>query len=200
MFPRTTRDGRPTRVGNSPAVRPGPDDTFQSYGLPWANASNTPFRRFKHWVHEGGIATPLIAYWPVVIKRPGITREVGHVIDVLPTCLDAAGVGHPAARKGSKWLAPEGKSLLPVFRGKARAGHEALYWEHEGNRAVRAGRWKLVARHGGEWELFDLVADRTETTDLAAKRPGEVKKLAEQYRRWAARCGVVPWDDLGVRP
>jgi arylsulfatase len=200
MFPRQTRDGRATRVGNAPAVRPGPDDTFQSYGLPWANASNTPFRRYKHWVHEGGIATPLIVHWPAVIKKPGVSHEVGHVLDVLPTCLDAAGVAYPGALKGKKLLPPEGKSLLPIFQGKGRAGHEALFWEHEGNRAVRAGRWKLVARHGQGWELYDLEADRTELNDLAAKSPRRVKELAERYRRWAARCGVVPWDELGVKP
>jgi arylsulfatase A-like enzyme len=200
MFPKTTRDGRPTRVGNDPAVQPGPDDTFQSYGLAWANASNTPFRRYKHWVHEGGIATPFIARWPAKIYRGGITHEVGHVIDLLPTCLDLAGVRYPDTVLGEKSVPLEGKTLLPVLLGGNRDGHEALYWEHEGNRAVRAGKWKLVAQHDEKWELYDLDADRTEQTDRASKRPDKVKQLADKYRRWAERCGVVPWETLGVKP
>jgi arylsulfatase len=199
MFPLKTRDGRKTRVGNDPAVLPGPDDTFQSYGRGWAQASNTPFRRYKHWVHEGGIATPLIARWPARIKKAGLTHQAGHVIDVVPTCLDAAGVKYPARYKGHKITPVEGKSLLPAFAGKAVA-REALFWEHEGNRAVRAGKWKLVAEHGKGWELYDLEADRTETTDLASKHPKRVREMAELYRRWARRCGVLPWAELGVKP
>jgi arylsulfatase len=199
MFPKTTRDGRRTRVGNDPAVRPGADDTFQSYGLAWANASNTPFRRYKHWVHEGGIATPLIAYWPGKIRMGGITHQVGHVIDILPTCLEAAGASYPKKVRGEMPSPLEGKSLLGVLQGKKRAGHEALYWEHEGNRAVRAGKWKLVSQHGKGWELYDLEMDRTEQVDLAARRAEKAKELADKYRRWAKRCGVVPWETLGLR-
>jgi arylsulfatase len=199
MFPRTTRDGRATRVGNDPAIWPGPDDTFQSYGLAWANASNTPFRRYKHWVHEGGIATPLIAHWPATIHKGGISHQVGHVIDLLPTCLEAAGVSYPKDLRGEKAMPLEGKSLLPVFRGKLRTNHEALYWEHEGNRAVRVGKWKLVGEYGKVWELYDLEADRTEQVDLAAKRPEMLKELGEKYKKWAERCGVLPWEVLGVK-
>jgi arylsulfatase len=196
MFPQKTRDGRPTRVGNDPAILPGPSTTFQSYGLPWANVSNTPFRRFKHYVHEGGIATPLIVHWPAVMKKPGITHQVGHVIDLLPTCLDVAGVKYPKSLKEKKLLPLEGKSLVPILQGRTRVGHEALFWEHEGNRAVRAGRWKLVAPHRKKWELYDLEADRTEQNDLAAKQPRKVEELTEKYKSWAERCGVVPWDKL----
>jgi arylsulfatase len=200
LFPLTTHDGRATKVGNNPLVTPGADDTFQSYGLVWANASNTPFRRYKHWVHEGGIATPLIAYWPAVIGKAAITHQVGHVIDLLPTCLDVAGVRRPETFAGNKLLPVEGKSLLPVVKGKTRTPHSVLCWEHEGNRAVRAGKWKLVAVHDKPWELYDLEADRTELHDLAAKMPEKVKELAEEYRRWAERCGVVRWDSLKVKP
>jgi arylsulfatase len=195
-FPAKTRDGRPTHVGNDPAVMPGPEDVFQSYGLPWANASNTPFRLYKHWVHEGGIATPFIAHWPGTIAKGGLTHQPGHVIDILPTCLDAAGASYPTKVKEETILPVEGKSLLPVFRGKLREGHGALYWEHEGNRAMRAGKWKLVARFGAAWELYDLEADRTELHDLAAKQPETVKELAEKYERWAERVGVQPWEKL----
>lgn len=178
-------------------------DSYLSYGLPWANASNTPFRLYKHWVHEGGISTPLIACWPAVIdKRGAITREVGHLIDLMATCLDAAGVEYPATYH-DKPIAPlEGKSLIPIFRTGTRQGHEALFWEHEGNRAVREGKWKLVSRHPGEWELYDLEADRTELNNLADKHPDRVKAMVDKYQAWADRCGVLRWDQVtgGKKP
>jgi arylsulfatase len=179
--------------GNDPRVMPGPKETFMSYGLPWANASNTPLRRYKHWVHEGGIATPLIAYWPAAIEGDRITHEVGHVIDIMATCLDVAGAKYPKTRNGSEIIPLEGKSLLPIFQGKGRAGHEAIFWEHEGNKAVRQGKWKLVSQHPQGWELYDLEADRTELKDLAEKRPEKVKELASLHDEWAKRCGVMPW-------
>ena len=173
---------------------PGGVDSFMSYGLSWANASNTPFRRYKHWVHEGGIATPLIAYWPAVIKNGGsITNQVGHIIDVMATCLDVAAVKYPETYLGREVVPLEGKSLLPIFQGKERQGHEAIYWEHEGNRAIRQGKWKLVAAHGQAWELYDLEADRTELNNLANKYPERVDQLKAMYQGWAQRCGVLPW-------
>lgn len=173
---------------------PGGVDSFMSYGLSWANASNTPFRRYKHWVHEGGIATPLIAYWPAVIKNGGsITNQVGHIIDVMATCLDVAAVKYPETYLGREVVPLEGKSLLPIFQGKERQGHEAIYWEHEGNRAIRQGKWKLVAAHGQAWELYDLEADRTELNNLAHKYPERVDQLKAMYQGWAQRCGVLPW-------
>jgi arylsulfatase len=195
----------------TPGAPPGPKESFLSYGLPWANASNTPFRLFKHWVHEGGIATPLIAHWPRGVKKPGtIVHDAGHVIDILPTCLEAAGVEYPKALDGREVLPAEGKSLLPLLRGEAWEGHEALFWEHEGNRAVRRGKWKLAAKFPasrgggsggrggllGDWELFDLEADRTELMDLSSQHSGKVKELADLYARWAERCGVAPWKDV----
>jgi arylsulfatase len=195
--PKQTHDGRPVRIGNDPAVMPGPEDTYQSYGLAWANASNTPFRRFKHWVHEGGIATPLIAHWPAVVTQGGtLTRQPGHLIDVMATCLDVAGAAYPRERDGQPVTPLEGKSLRPVLEGRTRQGQEALFWEHEGNRAVRKGQWKLVSRHPGRWELYDLEADRTELNDLAAREPGRVSELSSLYERWAGRVGVRPWDEV----
>ncbi len=190
-FPRVTRDGRPVRLGNDPAIRPGPEDTYASYGLEWAGLSNTPFRRYKSFVHEGGIATPFIASWPGTVK-PGISHEQGHVIDLLPTFLDVAGAGHPA-RDGSRDILPvEGRSLRPVFAGGTRPA--AIYgWEHEGNRAIRQGDWKLVSRHGGAWELYDMRRDRLETNDLAGRMPEKVASMTRLYDEWAARTGVKPW-------
>ncbi|MBI4602607.1 MAG: sulfatase-like hydrolase/transferase [Planctomycetes bacterium] len=175
----------------------GTRESFLSYRLPWANASNTPFRSFKHWVHEGGIATPLIAHWPAGIKGPGsLTGEPGHVIDILPTCLEAAGAAYPRSFGGREVLPVEGKSLLPVLREGRRDGHEAIFWEHEGNRAVRRGKWKLVARHNRPWELYDLEADRTELHDLAGERAELARELSGLRDRWAARAGVLPWRDV----
>jgi arylsulfatase len=178
----------------TPGVPPGGKDSFLSYGLPWANASNTPFRLYKHWVHEGGIATPLIVRWPAAVREPGgLTHQSGHVIDVMATCLEAAGVDYPQTFEESEITPLEGKSLLPIFRGETRAGHDCIFWEHEGNRALRRGQWKLVARHRAAWELYDLQADRTELVDLSSQQPQLVEELAGQYEAWAERVGVVPW-------
>jgi arylsulfatase len=185
-----------------PGAEVGTADSYESYGLPWANASNTPFRLYKHWIHEGGIATPLIAYWPATIKKAALTNQPGHIIDIMATCADLGGATYPKTFK-DKPIAPlEGKSLAPIFEGKTRAGHDALFWEHEGNRAVRQGKWKLVALHKGEWELYDLEADRTELHSLTAKEPERVKEMAAKYDEWAKRCGVQPWDKMnrGAKP
>ncbi|MCX6634054.1 MAG: arylsulfatase [Acidobacteria bacterium] len=185
-----------TKQAGDPGAPIGTADSFASYGLPWANASNTPFRLFKHWTHEGGISTPLIACWPDVIPLGNvITREVGHIIDILPTCLDVAGARYAEALKGRAILPAEGTSLLPIFRGKRRTPHETLFWEHEGNRAVRKGDWKLVAGFREDWELYDLKADRTETRDLAGRHSRTVREMADAWAQWAKRCGVVPWTE-----
>jgi arylsulfatase len=187
LVPRQTRDGYPVRQG--PNVMPGPADTFIAYGRGWANVSNTPFREYKHWVHEGGISTPLIAHWPKGIPAKGeLRRQPGHLIDVLATCVDVAGAAYPKA------AAPmEGKSLVPAFAGRP-IEREALYWEHEGNRAVSAGDWKAVAKGpGGKWELYDLSRDRTEGTDLAASEPKKLNELVRKWEAYAKRTNVLPW-------
>jgi len=172
-------------------VPPGGVDSYMSYGRSWANASNTPFRRFKKWVHEGGIATPLIAYWPAVIKQAAsITDQVGHIVDVMASCCDIAGVSYPGTYRGREVSPLQGKSLLPIFRGKRRKGHEAIFWEHMGNCAVRRGKWKLVAENNGKWELYDLKADRTELNNLAGQFPNEVSRLKSAYKNWAKNCGA----------
>jgi arylsulfatase len=175
----------------------GGSDSFLSYGPPWANASNTPFRLYKHWVHEGGISTPLIAYWPGRIAKPGsLTRQPGHLIDIMATCADVAGARYPATFQGRPVTPLEGRSLAPIFAGKQRAAHPYLCWEHEGNRAVRQGDWKLVAQFRKPWELYNLAHDRTELHDQAASNPAKVKELTAAYEAWAKRCGVVPFEAL----
>jgi len=182
----------------TPGVPPGGKDSFLSYGLPWANASNTPFRLYKHWVHEGGISTPLIVFWPEVIRKGGgLTDQVGHLVDLMATCVEVAGGVYPATHRGHEITPLEGKSLVPILEGRPREGHAALYWEHEGNRAVRQGDWKLVSRHPGGWELYDMKADRTELNNLAASHPDKVKELSELYAGWAKRVGVLTPQELG---
>lgn len=201
--PEKAPDGGELQFGNDPAVMPGAANTYQSYGIPWANVSNTPFRLYKHWVHEGGIATPLIAHWPAALKKPGSLRaEPGHLIDIMATCVDVARAPYPKTREGQPVTAMEGKSFAPLLRGESRREHEYLFFEHEGNRAVRAGRWKLVSRFrtGGEWELYDLQDDRTETRDLAKQQPGRVKRLREAWERWAKRAQVEDWDRVQKSP
>ena len=193
-IPTRTHDGQAVQHGNNPNLLPGPENTYQSYGVPWANASNTPFRLYKHWVHEGGIATPLIVSWPAVIRTGGgLTHQVGHVTDVMPTCLEVAGVLYPSSFGGYRITRTEGKSLTPIFRGEVRQ-RDPIFWEHEGNRAVRDGKWKLVSRYPGKWELYDMEADRTEMDDLAEKFPTIVTFMSGAYDEWAERAKVEPWD------
>lgn len=195
MIPTQTRDGFPMRQGYG--VLPGAADTYHGYGRAWANVSNTPFREYKHWVHEGGISSPLIAHWPVGI--PGARENVlesqpAHLIDLMATCVDVAGADYPSEYAGNAILPLEGVSLVPAFAGDALARSEPIFWEHEGNRAVRSGKWKLVAKGPkGSWELYDMEADRTETHNLANEQPQRLAELVRQWESWADQTGVLPW-------
>lgn len=196
--PSQTRDGRTIVVGESDhSVFAGPETVWQSYGLPWANVSDTPFVLYKHFAHEGGIASPFIARWPAVIQSGGkISSQLGHVTDIMATAVELAGAKHPTPVAGRALQPLAGKSLLPVFEGKIRAQPAPIFWEHEGNRAVRVQQWKLVARHGQDWELYDVADDRTEQKNLAAAHPEKVKELSGLYDAWAKRCKVVSPEDL----
>lgn len=191
-LPTRTRAGTRVRRGNAPWIDPGGADTFASYGRPWANVSNTPFREYKHWVHEGGVATPLIVSWPGGGLRPGWDRSPHQLTDVLPTVLDAVGTAsRTLAGHSLEDPALEGRSMLDAWRrvGKDSTDHP-LFFEHEGNGAIRRGAWKCVRTHGGPWELYDMTTDRTETTDLASSHPDLVEELAAAWQQWAVRCGV----------
>jgi arylsulfatase A-like enzyme len=180
-----TRDGRPLRVGNLPTIMPGPEDTWQSYGRGWAALSNTPLRRFKGEEYEGGNRVPLIACWPGMISKPGsIVQDVAHVIDLLPTVLEAAGLEYPKTFQGREVLPPDGKSLLPFFRGGAPQTHDFLFWEFGGKRAVRQGDWKLVYPRGGPWELYHIPADPVEGDNLAARLPERVEQMSARWTEW----------------
>ncbi len=194
-----TRDGRPVRIGNIPGLRPGAADTFMSYGLPWANASNAPFRRFKSWVHEGGISTPFIAHWPAVIAPGGIAHAPAHFVDLAATMIEIAGAKYPSEYEDRAIQPLEGESFAALLRGKPWDRSAPMFWEHEGNCAVRRGPWKLVRRYPGPWELYHLDRDRTELEDLSGKYPDLVRQLAQEYDRWAARAGVLDWPEVLVR-
>lgn len=194
FLPAQTRDGWPVRSGYG--VMPGPADTYVAYGRDWANVSNTPFREYKHWVHEGGIATPLIVHWPAGVaaaRRGRIETQPGQLTDLLATCVDVAGARYPAEFSGQRIHPPEGVSLRAAIDGRVPPADRPLFWEHEGNRAVRVGSWKLVSRFPGDWELYDLATDRAEQRDVAGRHPERVREMAALYDAWARRIGVLPW-------
>jgi arylsulfatase len=169
--------------------------SFTSYGLPWANASNTPFRLFKHWQHEGGISAPCIAYWPGRIQPNTWSDEPSHVVDVITTFIDVGGAKYPANHNGKALTPLVGRSLVGAFAGQHRQPVRPLYWEHEGNRAVRVGNWKLVARDRRPWELYDMSKDRSELHDLAGQNPQKAAELQTMWDAWSKKVGVIELKD-----
>lgn len=189
VCPRTTPEGEPISVGNDPSVMPGSGLTYQSYGQGWATLSNTPFRMWKRWVHEGGISTPFIAHWPAggVATGAQVSHAPGHVVDILASIMDAVGGTHDS----------QGTSLLPLWRDPAHTGDDRpLFWEHMGNAAVRRGRWKLVREWGSEWELYDIEADRGEMDNLADEHEELREELTQLWADWAKTNGVIPWERI----
>ena len=212
-----TRDGRPIQVGNRHDLEPGGEETFMSYDLPWANASNAPFRLFKSWVHEGGIATPFVVHWPATTSVAKDNDAVGKdgdydhsrichtpwaIMDIVATCCELAGVPIQSHL--------EGESFAPVLYGDVTTRRQKpIFWEHQGNRAVRDGQWKLVYwrrdmertydqvddkehdTHG--WELYNMENDRTELNNLASKYPQQVQHMIQMWKEWAKRCGIKQW-------
>ena len=165
-------------------------------GMNWATLNNTPFRRYKHFIHEGGIATPLIAHWPKGIPRSRNgqwEKQPGHFVDIMPTILQVTGAKYPTTYKGNAIYPMQGESLVPEFSGWEVPRKKPIFWEHEGNRGVRDGKWKLVSRHTEGWELYDMDADRTEETDLAAAQPQRVQAMAMQWDAWAKASVVDEW-------
>jgi arylsulfatase len=191
VIPRQNRRGIATLKG--PGVMPGPEDTYIAYGIEWAHVSNTPFREYKHFVHEGGISSPLIAHWPLQIKHAGaLVRRPSHLIDIMATCVEVAGAEYPKQRDDGKIHAMEGTSLSAAWSAPEDGRKSPLFWEHEANRAVRLGDWKLVAKENRPWELYDLARDRSELNDLADANPSRVTELSDLWERYAERANVLP--------
>lgn len=182
--PNETREGKPIQYEG--LFNPGSETTWGYIGSYWASAGNTPYRYWKAQSFEGGAHTPMIAHWPSGLKtEPGSkTDQPGHVIDVLPTCLELAGAEYPQTFKKNEITPVEGLSLAPILAGQQREGHPALFFEHEGGKAMIADGWKLVQpKQNGQWELYHLAEDRTETNNLAEAEP---KRLAQMKRKWQA--------------
>jgi len=174
---------------------PGTADSYLSYGQSWANLSNTPFREYKHWVHEGGISTPLIAHWPAkIMDKGGLTSQVGHIVDIMATCCDVAGVDYPGTYKGNNIKPLRGKSLVPAFEGELTEQRDFIFWEHEGNRAARMGDWKIVGKKGQPWELYNLKTDRAELHNLANDSTKRLTKMVGAYQNWATGAQVIGYE------
>ena len=179
----TTYHSEPYRC-HDPKADPGSAATYLCLGPGFSSACNTPYRRHKTWVHEGGISTPLIAHWPAGISAKNELRHTpAHVIDIVPTVLELAGVQKPKEWKGEPIPEAPGKSLVPAFAKDEMIVRDSLWWLHEGNKAIRAGDWKLVAAAGDPWELYDLSTDRAEQHNLAAMMPDKVKDLEHAWQR-----------------
>ncbi|MEW4564917.1 arylsulfatase [Bremerella sp. JC770] len=186
--PNQTRDGRDIQYEG--LFNPGSEATWGYIGSYWANAANTPFRYWKAQSFEGGTHTPMIAHWPRGMKtEPGtLTDQPGHVMDVMPTCLEIAGAAYPETYNGHPITPLEGKSLAPILRDMRRTGHDQLYFEHEGGKAVIADGWKLVQpKQNGQWQLYHLAEDRTETKNVAGDHPERLQAMKQQWQTWFDR-------------
>jgi arylsulfatase A-like enzyme len=182
---------------HDPQAAPGSGGSYLCLGPGFSSAANTPFRRHKTWVHEGGISTPLIAHWPKQIKTRGELRHTpGHVIDLVPTIVELAGGKLPKTWNGENVPPSPGRSLARVFSKDRKPLHDHLWWCHDDHRAIRVGDWKLVAAKGDPWELYDLSRDRGESRDLAAQRPGKVRELEAL---WTRRAEEFNRQDIGSR-
>ena len=193
FFPDVTHDGRQITMGNVPGLRPGGAMTYQSYDRPWANVSNAPFRLFKHYVHEGGISTPLIAHWPGRVV-PQTVHDPAHVVDILPTILQATGAPYLKELGGHPIQPLQGESFLDLLKGADWSREQPIFFEHEGNCAIRAGEFKLVRRHGLDWELYNMDADRTELHNLIGRNAPLEGDLLKQFTDWADKQGVMDWE------
>ena len=188
-------EGGPPGVTRGEGPIGGPQ-SFVMLGMNWATLANTPFQRYKHFTHEGGISSPFIAHWPAGIpveRRGALEKQPGHLIDIMATAVDLAGAKYPARFHDHDILPMEGVSLRPAFAGQPLQRKQPIFWEHEGNKAVRAGQWKLVQKWRGAWELYDMEADRTEQRNVFADHPDIATRLEAAWTNWAERAFVDEW-------
>ncbi|MGQ8335467.1 arylsulfatase [Sunxiuqinia sp. A32] len=196
--------------GKSKDLEGNLEATFESYRINWANASNTPFREYKHWVHEGGVRTPLIVHWPEGISasmEDGFVRNYGHLTDIMATCVELSGAHFPDTINGNPIVPMQGSSLVPHFTGQ-KNGRGPIFWEHEANIGMRDGVWKLVAKtpenktfNTKRLELYNIEEDPTELNNLAGKYPEKLGEMYAEWKIWAEKVGVYPMDtrDYGER-
>jgi len=188
-----TRDGRKVVLGNDPDVMPGGEDTYSSYGVGWANVSNTPFRLYKRYTHEGGVMSPFIIHWPEgKLKSATVNTSTFQLVNVAPTLYDALGVTYPASLNGNTLEPLVGGSMLPAIQSSDTQSSQ-LWWEHIGNGAIIKGKWKLVRQYDWEWELYDLTTDRNELKDLSGSNPQIVAELSVEWQKLADQYGVIPF-------
>ncbi len=192
--PGQTRSGETIHYLTKKEMMPGAENTYASIGPDWANVANTPYRLWKEQSYEGGIHTPFIIHWPkgIALKKGSMVTNVCHIMDVMPTFIDAGNAEYPSVYDGHKIKAMQGISFLPVLQGKKLTGHEALFNEHFGAKYVRYQNWKLVAKNNEQWHLYDIVNDPSEINDLASNHPGKVKELGDMWLTWAGKNNVVP--------
>lgn len=188
-----TRDGRKVTLGNDPDVMPGGEDTYASYGVGWANVSNTPFRLYKRYTHEGGVMSPFIFHWPAGNLTNGkVNTSTYQLVNVAPTLYEALGVTYPATLNGNKLEPLAGGSMLPALKN-ADSAKSQLWWEHIGNAAIIRDKWKLVRQYDWDWELYDLTTDRNELKNLASAHPEIVAELSSEWQKLADQYGVIPF-------
>jgi arylsulfatase len=193
--PNQTRDGRPISYDLKKRDMPGPETVYASIGQCWANVANTPYQYWKAESYEGGVRTPLVAFWPkgITAKKGSFSPQVGHVMDFMATFVEMTGATYPKSYKGHTITPTTGLSLMPSFKQKATTGHQNLFNEHFNARYARSGNWKLVAAGTDTtWKLFNLDNDQTETENVAARHPEKVRELESKWQQWAKTHQVLP--------
>ena len=183
-----------SELNDFPDAELGSRDSWSAYGKSWGNVSNTPYRKYKAMTHEGGIITPMIVHWPDGIKTPGkITHEPVHIVDMLPTLLAMAETSYPSTYQGHTLPPLTGTDFMPLVHGGKQASDKTMFFEHNGNRAVRVGNLKAVQLHKKSWELYDLSSDPTELNNLAETQPDNLRRMQSAYSQWARSNGVLDW-------
>lgn len=192
--------GCPFDANKYPILPPGPEESQRTYDTEWAQVSNTPFRRYKQWIHEGGTSTPMIIRWPGQIEPNRLARQPGQILDIMPTLVNIAKAAYPEEYQGESILPMEGVNILPIWQGETLAREKPLFWEYRGSRAVRDGDWKLVAERGGPWELYNIADDRSELNNLVERESDRADKMIQTYNTWAQRVGAHTTEEAEAMP
>ncbi|WP_255720990.1 sulfatase-like hydrolase/transferase [Dyadobacter sp. CY261] len=193
--PSETRDGQKIVYATEKQVMPGPQTSYASIGARWASVANTPYRYAKAESFEGGVNTPMIAFWPkgITAKKGGFSDHTGHVMDLMATFCELSGAVYPKQFNNKPIKPTTGASIVTSFGNNPSKGHPMLFNEHFGARYARQGNWKLVSpASDSAWQLYDLSTDRSETTNLAEQHSDKVKRLASLWHEWANTHQVFP--------